>query len=222
MLLLKIQKKYKKTFFSQSLNEIIISKSYLLQIKKKIVTLKKNKKLKNLTILWENFFRKNNQLLNKICLLQLSTRFSFFSKRIKDILNKFYLKKYNKSYDLIYYIINIDFSNTNTIITIIDIKGNLKYYCTSGLFKLIGKQKKRQPTAIILLLKNMLTHVKFLSNKPVALHFKNIPLKYEFLIIKFLKENMFLKTVRSYNLQPCNGCRPKKIKRIKRKRHFFN
>lgn len=222
MLLSKIQKKYKKFLFFQSFNEILILKNHLLQIKKKIVILEKNKKLKDLSIFWGKFFRKNNNLLNRILLLHLSIKFSFFSKKIKNILNKIYLKKFNKLYDLIYYIINIRFSNTNTIITITDIKGNLKYYCTSGLIKLTGKQKKRQPTAIILLLKNILTQAKFLSNKPVALYFRNIPLKYEFLIIKFLKKNIFLKTIRSYNLQPCNGCRPKKIKRIKRKRHFFN
>lgn len=222
MLLLKIQKKYKKKFFFQTLNEITILKNYLLQLKKKIVILKKNKKLKKLTILWENFLKNNNNLLNRIYLLQLAVKFSFFSKKTKNILNKIYLKKYNKFYDLLYFIVNIRFSNTNTIIIITDIKGNLKYYCTSGLIKLSGKQKKRQPTAIILLLKKMLTQIKILSNKPVALHFKNVPLKYEFLIIKLLKKTLFLKTIRSYNLQPCNGCRPKKIKRIKRKRHFFN
>jgi ribosomal protein S11 len=118
---------------------------------------------------------------------------------------------------LISYIININLSPTNTIISVTDIKGNPKIALSAGLINLTKRQKKTQPMALINIFKVLLLKAHFLKNNPVALHFKNTKSYYESLIIKVLKDKLYIKSIQSYNLSPHNGCRPKKIKRIKRR-----
>jgi len=118
--------------------------------------------------------------------------------------------------NLVAYIITINLTNTNTIISVTDIKGNVKIFYSSGQVNLKGKQKIKQPAALINILKQLIAKAKFIKQEPVALHFRNTKPHYESFIVKMLKNRFFLKTIRSYNLQPHNGCRPKKIKRFKR------
>jgi|TARA_B110000261_G_scaffold164681_1_gene216189 ribosomal protein S11 len=118
---------------------------------------------------------------------------------------------------LISYIININLSPTNTLVNVTDVKGNPKLSFSAGLIKLTKKQKKAQPMALINIFKVLLLKARFLKDKPVALHFKNTKVFYESLIIRVLKDRLFIKSIQSYNLSPHNGCRPKKLKRIKRR-----
>ena len=137
----------------------------------------------------------------------------------KSVFNKFSskpitTKKFRQN--LIAYIVTINLTNTNTIISVTDIKGNVKMFYSSGQVNLKGKQKTKQPAALINILKHLIAKAKFIKQEPVALHFRNTKSHYESFIVKMLKNRFFLKTIRSYNLQPHNGCRPKKIKRFKR------
>ena len=125
------------------------------------------------------------------------------------------IKYYPYKQNLISFIINIRFSGTNTLINVTDIKGNTKVSFSSGIIGLKGKQKRFQPTAIINILKILFIKAKFLNDKPVAIHFRNVQLYYESLIINMLKNKVFIRSIRSYNLYPHNGCRPKKLKRFK-------
>ena len=52
---------------------------------------------------------------------------------------------------------------------------------------------------------------------PVALHFKNVKTYYESFLINLIKKKVFIKAIRSYNLQAHNGCRLKKLSRFKRR-----
>jgi ribosomal protein S11 len=131
--------------------------------------------------------------------------------------NSVFLKQNLFKENLVSYIININLSPTNTLVNVTDINGNPKISFSAGLVKLTKKQKKAQPMALINIFKVLLLKAKFLENKPVALHFKNTKIFYESLIIKMLKERLFIKSVHSHNLSPHNGCRPKKLKRIKRR-----
>lgn len=119
--------------------------------------------------------------------------------------------------NIISYIININLSPTNTIISVTDIKGNPKISLSAGLINLTKRQKKTQPMALINIFKVLLLKARFLKNNPIALHFKNTKPYYESLIIKVLKDKLYIKSIQSYNLSPHNGCRPKKLKRIKRR-----
>jgi|AntRauTorckE5430_2_1112549.scaffolds.fasta_scaffold00054_23 ribosomal protein S11 len=115
------------------------------------------------------------------------------------------------------YIININLSPTNTLVNVTDVKGKPKVSFSAGLIQLTKRQKKTQPMALISIFKVLLLKARFLKDKPVALHFKNTKVFYESLIVRVLKDRLFIKSVQSYNLSPHNGCRPKKLKRIKRR-----
>ena len=129
--------------------------------------------------------------------------------------SKLHLK--NFKHNLISYIINIILTPTNTIVNVTDIHGNVIISISAGLIKLTKFQKKSQPTALLNIFKVLLSKTKFLQNKAVALHFKNVKRFHELFFITALKNKIFVKSFQSYNLQPHNGCRPKKIKRIKRR-----
>ena len=115
------------------------------------------------------------------------------------------------------YIINIHMSQTNTLVSVTDIKGKILISLSSGSLKLKKKQKKTQPLAIMTILKHLILKANFLHNKIVVIHFKNVRIYYESLIIKLLSNILFIKSIKSYNLSPHNGCRPKKLKRFKKR-----
>jgi len=112
---------------------------------------------------------------------------------------------------LISYIINVNLSKSNTIISILDKGGNLKGYYTSGILGFKGSQKTKKYT-IITMLKNFLYNFNFINNKSVLVNFKGVT-KDQNLFIKKLKEKVSIKAINYDNLLPHNGCRPKKIKR---------
>lgn len=116
---------------------------------------------------------------------------------------------------LISYVININVSLTNTLININNIKGSPKFFYSAGMFNLQKKQKIRQPKAIILILRALLSKSKIFKTKPVAIHFNNLFSNYQSSIFKKLKRKIFIKLIVSYIFNSHNGCRLKKKKRIK-------
>ena len=168
---------------------------YLQKLKKLIVLFKH---LKNSKTKIKNLSQKLNKILYKS---------KQASKNVKYLTNQ----------NSISYIINIVLSQTNTIVNITDIYGNVKISFSAGIINLTKSQKKAQPMALINIFKTLLLKAKFLNNKAVALHFKNTKPHHESLILKLLKTKLFIKSVQNSNLMPHNGCRPKKIKRIKRR-----
>ena len=149
------------------------------------------------------------QLLQTFKVLQICRNKMFLT----DYLNK---KVSNTSYkqNLVRYIVHINLTSTNTLVSVTDIKGNVRLFYSSGQVNLKGKQKTKQPAALINILKRILVKAKFMQGEPLAIHFKNTRSHYERFIVKMLKTKFFIKTIRSYNMQPHNGCRPKKIKRF--------
>ena len=133
------------------------------------------------------------------------------------LLNKNRCGKRLVNQNAIKYIINVVLSSTNTIVNVTDIKGNVIISMSAGSVNLRKFQKKSQPLALIHIFKALLLKAKFLQNKTVALHFKNVKRFNEFFFLRALKKKLFIKSFQSNNLLPHNGCRPKKIKRIKRR-----
>ena len=119
--------------------------------------------------------------------------------------------------NLLNYIINVNFSLTNTLINITDPNGNTKKSFSAGYVNLTKAQKKVQPLAIAKILNFLLVKCWFLKHKVVALHFKNVRLYYQTKIIKWLDDKMFIKSIQTFNFLPHNGCRPKKLRRFKRR-----
>lgn len=109
------------------------------------------------------------------------------------------------------YILNIHVSNSNIILSVTDKNGNLISYYTAGKLGFKGSQKTKKYT-LITILKNFIYNLNYLNNTTVIVKFKGIS-KNQNLIIKKLKEKLFIKAIIYNNLLPHNGCRPKKIRR---------
>jgi ribosomal protein S11 len=125
--------------------------------------------------------------------------------------------------DLILYKMNITLSKKNTIVYVTDVKGNLKLFQSTSSLNITGKQKTSQPAALFKVLKIILSKGDFLQNKPIALHCNNVKKRYIVFLLTILENILFIKVIRIYNfLIPHNGCRPKKLKRKKRRKLEFN
>lgn len=118
---------------------------------------------------------------------------------------------------LVMYIIDISFLRTNTLLHVMDFSGKLKFFCSGGSIKYTGKGKRVRSVIFREFYRILVSNLKFLKSKPVALHLKNVG-NNKFWIIKKLKKKFFIKVVRSFNLYPHNGCRKRKMRRKKFKK----
>lgn len=118
---------------------------------------------------------------------------------------------------LVSYIMDISFSRTNTFFHVTDFSGELKFFCSAGSLKYTGKSKRVRSAVFREFYRILVSKLKFLRFKPIALHLKNVGYN-KFWILKTLKKRFFIKIVRSFNLYPHNGCRKRKIRRKKIKK----
>ena len=144
-----------------------------------------------------------NTLLNKI------KNFKMKNNTIETISEDF----------LVFYTITISFLKSNTIVSVSDIKGNMKVFYSSGSIDLIGKQKKNRVKAISKLISLLFKKAFFVKKYPVAVHLYNVNF-YSPLIINKLKTKFFVKVIKKFNKIPYNGCRKKKIRRKKYTKKF--
>ena len=141
------------------------------------------------------------------------------SSGISDLQNKNVIRqtgnrRFNES---VSYVIHVNLSLTNTYVSVTDIKGRIIISLSSGSVGLKKRQKRTQPLAIVSVFKELFLKTKFLDGERVSIHFHGVKFYYEALVVRLLKPKVFIKTVRSYNLHPHNGCRPKKLKRFKQR-----
>lgn len=117
---------------------------------------------------------------------------------------------------LIKYIISINLLEKNSFFNVTDIEGNLKFFRSAGSIKLKSKQKIKQPLVFNRLIDSLKNEASFLTNKPLALHLRNVNFfVYKSLLLK-LEKFFFITFIQIFDSKPHNGCRPKKIKRIKK------
>lgn len=123
-------------------------------------------------------------------------------------------KDYVKNDFTLTYIIDIHFSQTNTLLHVTDFSGKPKFSRSAGSLHYKGKSKKARFAVFKEFYRILVTKLKFLKGKPLALHLKNAGSN-KFWIIKKLKKKFFIKVVRVFNVYPHNGCRKKKVRRKK-------
>jgi len=127
-----------------------------------------------------------------------------------------------KSLKPINYVIGVVISKTNIIVYLTDIKGELKFFHTAGSLKLKKSQKKKKVIVLTKLLKVLLMNVNFITkNDVIALHLQNFNEGLVKLLYHFLVKHYNLEIVQVNNNQPHNGCRPRKLKRKKRRKLNF-
>lgn len=118
---------------------------------------------------------------------------------------------------LVSYIIDITFSQTNTLLNVTDPLGNLKFFCSAGSLNFKGKAKRSRFLVFREMYHILISKLKFLKNQPVAVHFKNVGSS-RFWMLKKLKKKFFIRVVKSFSLYPYNGCRKPKMRRKKLKK----
>ena len=133
-----------------------------------------------------------------------------------------FIPAYRKNYpfvndNLITYIIDISFTKSNTFLHVTDFSGKLKFFYSSGSFNYSGKNKRARSIVFRDLYRVLVSKLKFLNGKPIALHLKNVGY-HKFLIVKKLKKKFFIKCVKNFNIYPHNGCRKQKMTRKKFKK----
>lgn len=122
-----------------------------------------------------------------------------------------------KDDNLVTYIIDINFSRSNTFVQVMDFSGKLKFFYSSGSFNYSGKSKKARYIVFRDFYRVLVSKLKFLRGKPIALHLKNVGYN-KFWIVKKLKKKFFIKSVKSFVSYPHNGCRKRKMRRKKFKK----
>lgn len=115
---------------------------------------------------------------------------------------------------LIKYVIDIKFSQTNTLLHVMSFSGKLKFFISAGQLKYKGKNKKARRLIIKDFYKMLITKLKFLKNQPVAINLNNVDSSRVW-VIKLLKKKFFIKVIKIFQSTPHNGCRKKKIRRKK-------
>ena len=118
---------------------------------------------------------------------------------------------------LIKYIISINLLEKNTFVNVTDIKGKLRFFRSAGFVELKGKRKTKQPLALNSLINSLKSDAKFLYGKPIALHLTNVNYYSYNYVLSNLEEKFFITFIRVFDTLPHNGCRPRKIKRGKKR-----
>lgn len=122
---------------------------------------------------------------------------------------------------LISYIIDITFSQTNTLLHVTDPVGNLKFFCSAGSLNFKGKVKRSRFLVFREMYHILISKLEFLKRQPVGVHFKNVGFS-KFWMLKKLKKKFFVRVVKSFGSYPYNGCRKRKMKRKKFKKRRRN
>ena len=143
-------------------------------------------------------------------------------KNVREITNT-HTFLINKSIKPINYILGVKIYKTNVIIYLSDIKGNIKFFYTAGSLNLKKNQKRKKVVVLTKLLKVLLLNINFLTKKDViALYLQNFNEGLVKVVYFFLIKHYNLEIVQINNNQPHNGCRPRKLKRKKRRKLNFN
>lgn len=162
----------------------------------------------------KQYFKKMQNNMHLLNSLKESNHKKIGSKLLKHSINR-------KSETFVMYVIDISFSKKNTLITINDCLGNVKFFYSAGSVQQKGQAKISRATVLRKFYRLLISKLKFLRRFPVAVHFKNADSSM-FWFLKKLKKKLFIVVTKHFNLYPYNGCRKKKIRRKKFKSGFLN
>jgi ribosomal protein S11 len=174
----------------------------------------------------KNNIKKKEFLLNQIYISKvLNKNLEKKKNTIENFRNvkKFMITKFFydlKIFDAIKYIVGISFLKKNTVIYISYTSGRLKYQCSAGYIKLNKKQKIKMPLVLLKLTKIILSKIPYLKKTPIAFHFSNLSQPLQSFFEYVFKLQFFIVQLSSFKIFSHNGCRPKKLKRKKRKFFF--
>lgn len=169
------------------------------------------------SIYLKNFIKNVNMYVFFIMKLKEIKRFV----NLRLIISKFKNSDF-KSKNTVKYILGISLYNTNIIVYLTNIKGIVKFFCTAGFLGIKKIQRNKKIAILIKLIKFTMLNVIFISKKDsIALHLKNCNQQIGNAVSSFLTKYYNFELIRISNSHCHNGCRPKKIKRKKKRKLNF-
>jgi len=195
MIISKLIKLHKKNifnkFFIYKLKNLLHKKIILTDLFKIFLSFKKNK----------IFILKNTVLLNNIL-----NNLDFISLNGDKLVN---------------FILNIKIVTNNIYFNLTDIKGNTIFVYTVASVvqhkRDFLREKKQLQKLLINMLKVFINKTRHIQKTLLAIHFTGTRIFQETLIINSLKKAFIIKYIKSFNFNPHNGCRPKKVRKVKRR-----
>ena len=158
-------------------------------------------------------------LKKKYEIYSLLKKYIGFLELIKN--NRRNLEKRNIKLNLkITYFVIFKISYSNCMVHIVDCKGNIIHHMNSGLLGFQGKQKSSR-YAILALLNELIKYEDRLKPFEISVVFLGIVKRHFAFIINKIKTKFKIKIIKCYNMSSHNGCRPKKIRRLKNKHFSF-
>lgn len=157
------------------------------------------------------------QLLNKFKLKSYVLKHSVKTNNSSNGIIKLFvfLNKQHFFYsNLVFYVVNLTFSKSNIFVNITDSNWLLKFFICSGNLFYKGKNKKAKTLVLKSVIEILLTKIKFLKHKSIALHLKNTGFILRWLISKF-KNSFIIKVIKCFTSYSHNGCWLSKQKRTK-------
>ena len=106
-------------------------------------------------------------------------------------------------------------SYANCMVHIVDCEGNSLRHINSGLLGFQGRQKSGR-YAILAVLNELAKYEHKLRRCEIALVFLGLFKKHSIFITNKIKTKFKVKIIKYNNMQAHNGCRPKKIRRLKK------
>jgi len=160
------------------------------------------------------------KLFNKLDTVKQKNKYSLMLLLKSKIVSnkKLFLNERNTQYlnqNVIRYIINIISFPSNTVVNVTDVRGKVLVTVSEGLVNISKESKQLKSVQIIKIFKTLFVKAGFLKNTAVSVNFKNVKRYQESFVINLLNTKVFIKSIQSFTLVPHNGCRPKKIKKIK-------
>lgn len=149
------------------------------------------------------------KLKNNISLLNKVKKSNY--KNLSSFLNQ---QKITKRNIIVLYVISIYFLKKNIMFHVSDFEGKLISFFSSGSFKFKGKAKKSKFAVFKHFYNFLLSQLKFLRGKPIAVHLHNVDSNKTWMIHK-LKRKFFIVAVKNFISFPHNGCRKPKLRRKK-------
>ena len=171
-------------------------KSVLAKLDLKATELKQN----------QNYLKALQNKLNTVKVLQRENQHKVLIKSTKSLINREICS--------IRYLITISFTKSNTTIQLSESQGYLKVVLNLTSINVSGKQRRQRKLALTRLLQLFMTKVNFLENEHVSVHFNNVR-THKVYILEKLQHFFLIKTIKSFDQLPYNGCRKRKIRRKK-------
>lgn len=186
---------------------------------KKVAFLTKIAKLKNVKDkLIKSYKTKNVSLIYNFLRILVNSSNPYLGF-LKNKIYKNMLKLDNAKNFILIFIVKVNYLKSNVMVNVSNSFGKVLFKTSSGILGFKNKIKIKK-IALNTIIKKIKFKTKNMKESLFSIHFLGGKSNKKQMLNKF-KKFLTIKLVKNLNLIPFNGCKPKKIKRKKRKKIIF-